>query len=97
MTYDLSKVVFQNNLFTYETEDETLLFYALDESIDYNGDATPIKEILIATVDEEGNQTLLSSVIGLTYNGFRLTSDNAELEGAKLSLDNMSQCKLEKL
>ena len=97
MTYDLSKVVFQNNLFTYETEDETLLFYALDESIDYNGDATPIKEILIATVDEEGNQTLLSSVIGLIYNGFRLTSDNAELEGAKLSLDNMSQCKLEKL
>lgn len=95
MTLDLSRIEFENDVFTYETDAGTLMFYALDENPPLGGGEASYKRVVIALVDSEGAETILSSVIGLEWRGYTVRSEHVELEGGLLTLDNIALCTLE--
>lgn len=95
MLFDLSKVEFVNDVFKYEIESGTLIFYAVNESIKRDDLEVPIKRVVVAVEDLEENQTILSSIIGFEKDGYLVSSDNSALEGQMLTTDNIASCTLE--
>lgn len=95
MLFDLSKVEFVNDVFKYEIESGTLVFYAVNESIKRDDLEVPIKRVVVAVEDLEENQTILSSIIGFEKDGYLVSSDNSTLEGQMLTTDNIASCTLE--
>lgn len=95
MLFDLSKVEFVNDVFKYEIESGTLIFYAVNESIKRDDLEIPIKRVVVAVEDLEENQTILSSIIGFEKDGYLVSSDNSTLEGQMLTTDNIASCTLE--
>lgn len=95
MLFDLSKVEFVNDVFKYEIESGTLIFYAVNESIKRDDLEVPIKRVVVAVEDLEENQTILSSIIGFEKDGYLVSSDNSTLEGQMLTTDNIASCTLE--
>ena len=95
MLFDLSKVAFVNDVFKYEIESGTLIFYAVNESIKRDDLEVPIKRVVVAVEDLEENQTILSSIIGFEKDGYLVSSDNSALEGQMLTTDNIASCTLE--
>lgn len=95
MLFDLSKVEFVNDVFKYEIESGTLIFYAVNESIKRDDLEVPIKRVVVAVEDLEENQTILSSIIGFEKDGYLVSSDKSTLEGQMLTTDNIASCTLE--
>lgn len=95
MTFDLSKAEFVNDVFKYEIESGTLIFYSVNESIKRNGLEVPIKRVVVAVEDLDENQTILSSIIGFEKDGYLVSSDDSALEGQMLTTDNIASCTLE--
>ena len=95
MIFDLSKVEFANDVFKYEIESGTLIFYSVNESIKRDGLEVPIKRVLVAIEDLDENQTILLSIIGLEKDGYLVSSDDSTLEGQMLTIDNIASCTLE--
>lgn len=95
MTFDLSKVEFANDVFKYEIESGTLIFYAVNESIKRDDLEVPIKRVVVAVEDLDENQTILSSIIGFEKDGYLVSSDDSTLEGQMLTTDNIASCTLE--
>lgn len=95
MTFDLSKAEFVNDVFKHEIESGTLIFYSVNESIKRDGLEVPIKRVVVAVEDLDGNQTILSSIIGLEKDGYLVSSDDSTLEGQMLTTDNIASCTLE--
>ena len=95
MLFDLSKVEFVNDVFKYEIESGTLIFYAVNESRKRDDLEVPIKRVVVAVEDLEENQTILSSIIGFEKDGYLVSSDNSTLEGQMLTTDNIASCTLE--
>ena len=109
MIFDLSKVEFVNDVFKYEIESGTLIFYSVNESIKSDDLEVPIKRVVVAVEDLEvpikrvvvavedldGNQTILSSIIGFEKDGYLVSSDDSALEGQILTTDNIASCTLE--
>lgn len=97
MIFDLSKVEFANDVFKYEIESGTLIFYAVNESIKRGDLEVPIKRVVVAIEDLDENQTILSSIIGLEKDGYLVSSNDSTLEGKMLTTDNIASCTLETL
>ena len=95
MIFDLSKVEFANDVFKYEIESGTLIFYSVNESIKRDGLEVPIKRVVVAVEDLDESQTILSSVIGFEKDGYLVSSDDSALEGQMLTTDNIASCTLE--
>ena len=95
MIFDLSKVEFVNDVFKYEMESGTLIFYAVNESIKRDDLEVPIKRVVVAIEDLSENQTILSSIIGLEKDGYLVSSNDSALEGKMLTTDNIASCTLE--
>ena len=95
MIFDLSKVEFVNDVFKYEIESGTLIFYSVNESIKSDDLEVPIKRVVVAVEDLDGNQTILSSIIGFEKDGYLVSSDDSALEGQILTTDNIASCTLE--
>ena len=95
MELDLSKVTFSNGIFNFELIDYTLIMYNVNESMTFGSAEVPVKRIVLMLEDADGNQTQLSSVIGFSFKGYKLTTGTKELEGQLLTEDNISYCKLE--
>ena len=95
MVFDLSKVEFANDVFKYEIESGTLIFYAVNESIKRDDLEVPIKRVVVAIEDLSENQTILSSIIGLEKDGYLVSSNDSALEGKMLTTDNIASCTLE--
>lgn len=95
MIFDLSKVEFANDVFKYEIESGTLIFYAVNESIKRDDLEVPIKRVVVAIEDLDENQTILSSIIGFEKDGYLVSSDDSNLEGQMLTTDNIASCTLE--
>ena len=95
MIFDLSKVEFANDVFKYEIESGTLIFYSVDESIKRDGLEVPIKRVVVAVEDLDENQTILSSIIGFEKDGYLVSSEDSTLEGQMLTTDNIASCTLE--
>ena len=95
MIFDLSKVEFANDVFKYEIESGTLIFYSVNESIKRDDLEVPIKRVVVAVEDLDENQTILSSIIGFEKDGYLISSDDSTLEGHMLTTDNISSCTLE--
>lgn len=95
MIFDLSKVEFVNDVFKYEIESGTLIFYSVNESIKRDDLEVPIKRVLVAIEDLDENQTILSSIIGFEKDGYLVSSDDSTLEGQMLTIDNIASCTLE--
>ena len=95
MVFDLSKVEFANDVFKYEIESGTLIFYAVNESIKRDDLEVPIKRVVVAIEDLDENQTILSSIIGLEKDGYLVSSNDSALEGKMLTTDNIASCTLE--
>lgn len=95
MIFDLSKVEFSNDVFKYEIESGTLIFYSVNESIKRDDLEVPIKRVVVAIEDLDENQTILSSIIGLENDGYLVSSDDSSLEGQMLTTDNIASCTLE--
>ena len=95
MIFDLSKVEFVNDVFKYEIESGTLIFYSVNESIKRDDLEVPIKMVVVAVEDLDENQTILSSIIGFEKYGYIVSSDDSTLEGQMLTTDNISSCTLE--
>ena len=95
MTLDLSRITFVNDVFSYDTEDGSLLFYALNEDLPRDSKHSPVQRVVIALIDLVGNETILSSIIGITLYGYTLLTEVKELEGEMLTLDNIALCSLE--
>ena len=95
MTLDLSKVIFSNDVFMYEIEQGTLIFYNVNECIPTDNAKAPVKRVILSLEDADGEQKILSSVIGLTFEGFTLSSIEEELQGSVMTLDNIALCTLE--
>ena len=70
MIFDLSKVEFANDVFKYEIESGTLIFYSVNESIKRDDLEVPIKRVVVAVEDLDENQTILSSIIGFEKDGY---------------------------
>ena len=95
MIFDLSKVEFANDVFKYEIESGTLIFYSVNESIKRDDLEVPIKRVVVAVEDLDENQTILSSIIGFEKDGYLVPSDDSTLEGQMLTTDNIASCTLE--
>lgn len=95
MIFDLSKVEFANDVFKYEIEIGTLIFYSVNESIKRDDLEVPIKRVVVAVEDLNENQTILSSIIGFEKDGYLVSSDDSTLEGQMLTTDNIASCTLE--
>lgn len=98
MTINLGAVTFDNDYFATDLPSGvTLIMYSCDESIkDSNTqEDVEIKEILLVIEDAEGNQTLCSSVIGMSNDFFSLKSDFSEMQDKKLNVDNKEFCYIE--
>lgn len=95
MVFDLSKVEFANDIFKYEVESGTLIFYSVNESIKRNDLEVPIKRVVVAIEDLDENQTILSSIIGFEKDGYLVSSNDSTLEGQMLTTDNIASCTLE--
>ena len=95
MILDLSKAEFANDVFKYEIESGTLIFYSVNESIKRDGLEVPIKRVVVAVEDLDENQTILSSIIGFEKDGYLVSSDDSTLEGQMLTTDNIASCTLE--
>lgn len=95
MIFDLSKVEFANDVFRYEIESGTLIFYSVNESIKRDDLEVPIKRVVVAVEDLDENQTILSSIIGFEEDGYLVSSDDSTLEGQMLTTDNIASCTLE--
>lgn len=95
MIFDLSKVEFANDVFKYEIESGTLVFYSINESIKRDDLEVPIKRVVVAVEDLNENQTILSSIIGFEKDGYLVSSDDSTLEGQMLTTDNIASCTLE--
>lgn len=95
MIFDLSKVEFVNDVFKYEIESGTLIFYSVNESIKRDDLEVPIKRVVVAVEDLDENQTILSSIIGFEKDGCLVSSDDSTLEGQMLTTDNIASCTLE--
>ena len=95
MIFDLSKVEFANDVFKYEIESGTLIFYSVNESIKRDDLEVPIKRVVVAVEDLDENQTILSSIIGFEKDGYLVSSDDSTLEGQMLTTDNIASCTLE--
>lgn len=95
MILDLSKVEFVNDVFKYEIESRTLIFYSVNESIKRDDLEVPIKRVVVVIEDLDENQTILSSIIGFEKDGYLVSSDNSALEGQMLTTDNIASCTLE--
>lgn len=95
MIFDLSKVEFANDVFKYEIESGTLIFYSVNESIKRDDLEVPIKRVVVAVEDLDENQTVLSSIIGFEKDGYLVSSDDSALEGQMLTTDNIASCTLE--
>ena len=95
MIFDLSKVEFANDVFTYDIESGTLIFYSVNESIKRDDLEVPIKRVVVSVEDLDENQTILSSIIGFEKDGYLVSSDDSALEGQMLTTDNIASCTLE--
>ena len=95
MIFDLSKVEFANDVFKYEIESGTLIFYSVNESIKRDDLEVPIKRVVVAVEDLDENQTILSSIIGFEKDGSLVSSADSTLEGQMLTTDNIASCTLE--
>lgn len=95
MIFDLSKVEFANDVFKHEIESGTLIFYSVNESIKCDDLEVPVKRVAVAVEDLDGNQTILSSIIGFEKDGYLVSSDDSALEGQMLTTDNIASCTLE--
>ena len=95
MIFDLSKVEFANDVFKYEIESGTLIFYSVNESIKRGDLEVPIKRVVVAVEDLDENQTILSSIIGFEKDGYLVSSYDSTLEGQMLTTDNIASCTLE--
>lgn len=95
MIFDLSKVKFENDVFKYEIESGTLIFYSVNESIKNNDLEVPIKRVVVSIEDFDDNQTIISSIIGFKKDGYLIASDDSTLEGQMLTTDNIASCTLE--
>lgn len=95
MIFDLSKAEFANDVFKYEIESGTLIFYSVNESIKQDDLEVPIKRVIIVIEDLDGNQTALSSIIGFEKDGYLVSSNDPALEGQMLTMDNIVSCTLE--
>ena len=95
MIFDLSKVEFANDVFKYEIESGTLIFYSVNESIKRDDLEVPIKRVVVAIEDLDENQMVLSSVIGFEKDGYLVSSSDSALEGQMLTIDNIASCTLE--
>lgn len=95
MIFDLSKVEFVNDVFRYEIESGTLIFYSVNESIKRDDLEAPIKRVVVAIEDLSENQTILSSIIGFEKDGYLVASNDSTLEGKMLTADNIASCTLE--
>lgn len=95
MIFDLSKVEFANDVFKYEIESGTLIFYSVNESIKRNDLEVPIKRVVVAIEDLNENQTVISSIIGFEKEGYLVSSNDSTLEGQMLTTDNIASCTLE--
>ena len=95
MIFDLSKVEFANDVFKYEIESGTLIFYSVNESIKRDDLEVPIKRVVVAVGALDENQTILSSIIGFEKDGYLVSSNDSTLEGQMLTTDNIASCTLE--
>ncbi len=95
MIFDLSKVEFANDVFKYEIESGTLIFYSVNESIKRDDLEVPIKRVVVAVEDLDENQTILSSIIGFEKDGYLISSNDSTLERHMLTTDNIASCTLE--
>ena len=95
MLFDLSKVEFVNDVFKYEIESGTLIFYSVNESIKRGDLEVPIKRVVIVIEDLDENQMVLSSIIGFEKDGYLVSSDDSTMEGQMLTTDNIASCTLE--
>ena len=95
MIFDLSKVEFANDVFKYEIESGTFIFYSVNESIKRDDLEVPIKRVVVAVEDLDENQTILSSIIGFKKDGYLVSSEDSTLEGQMLTTDNIASCTLE--
>lgn len=95
MIFDLSKVEFANDVFKYEIESGTLIFYSVNESIKRDDLEVPIKSVVVAVEDLDDSQTIFSSIIGFEKDGYLVSSDDSTLEGQMLTTDNIASCTLE--
>lgn len=95
MIFDLSKVEFVNDVFKYEIESGTLIFYSVNENIKRDDLEVPIKRVVVAIEDLDENQMILSSVIGFEKDGYLVSSSDSALEGQMLTIDNIASCTLE--
>lgn len=95
MIFDLSKVEFANDVFKYEIESGTLIFYSVNESIKRDDLEVPIKRVVVAVEDLDDSQTIFSSIIGFEKDGYLVSSDDSTLEGQMLTTDNIASCTLE--
>ena len=84
-----------NDVFKYEIESGTLIFYSVNESIKRGDLEVPIKRVVIVIEDLDENQMVLSSIIGFEKDGYLVSSDDSTIEGQMLTTDNIASCTLE--
>ena len=83
MIFDLSKVEFANDVFKYEIESGTLIFYSVNESIKRDDLEVPIKRVVVVVEDLDENQTILSSIIGFEKDGYLVVGISNCVRGRK--------------
>ena len=80
MTYNLSDAVFTNDFYSISLDNGSfIVFNLVDEQPKVEEEEVSINNINIAVVDAEGNQVVVSNVIGMDTPYFNLTSAYSEV------------------
>ena len=96
MVIDLSKIEFENDMFSVTTpKGGYLRFNKLDEALDVNGVTTIIKRINIELVTDDSVLVVCPCVIGLGNDFMEIRTKYKELEGLVLNDTNMLKCEVE--
>lgn len=91
---------FVNDTCFYRTGyDSVVRFYSIDESYKTVSGLVEVKRVMCEylVTDSEGNTTgyTLPNIIGMSNSIFGIRSDIPSLQGAMLTLDNISDCIME--
>lgn len=97
MTLFLDNVVFDNDFFTIDTPDGSLLtLNQVNESLlDLNDDKAEIKVINIEVQKTDGEILKCPCIIGLGNDILEVRTEYKDLEGETLTSDNMKYCVIE--
>lgn len=97
MTIDLSEVEFTYDFFSLPLPDgNTLVMNKIDEDILIDEEEAVINEInIVVALEDDSENVLCSSVIGIANDYFTINSDYPEYVGKTLTADNMKYCTME--